>query len=235
VNDVSVEQVVFQVVITIIPLILAIAVHEWAHVAMARFLGDRTGEQEGRLTLNPLAHADPVWTVAVPTYMVIAQSLGYGVPFFGAGKPAPYNPVRLDRRFFGKRIQMRTGELLVAAAGPASNVVLALVTVGVVAACLAAGVDASDPRSVVPLLLRFVWLNVSLAVFNMIPVPPLDGSKVLMSLLPRSAAAKYEAIGDQLKWGLLLLVLVAGSIVLLPFEIVKIAIYGALVSIVFPG
>lgn len=216
--------VVFNVVTTIVPLILAIAVHEWAHVAMARFLGDRTGENMGRLTLNPLAHADPIWTVALPTYFVIMQTLaagsGMAVPFFGAGKPAPYNPLRFDRTFRGKRITMRTGEMLVAAAGPFSNIVLA-VAFTAIASALYHGADEGfgDPRSITMLAFKFAVLNVGLAIFNMIPIPPLDGSKVLMSLLPRAAAETYERIASQLSWLLLILLFMGGaSFILRPIQ-----------------
>jgi Zn-dependent protease len=214
---VDAQVVIFNVVTTIIPLILAIAVHEWAHVAMARFLGDRTGEEQGRLTLNPLAHIDPIWTVALPTFFVVMQTAasaagGMAVPFFGAGKPAPYNPVRLDRKFGGKRISMRMGELLVAAAGPASNVVLAVLFTAVASLLYHfAGQGFGDPRSLTLLVFKFVVLNVGLAIFNLIPIPPLDGSKVLMSLLPRGAAASYERIATQLSWILLLVLFMGGA------------------------
>lgn len=230
------QVVIFNVTTTIIPLILAIAVHEWAHVAMARFLGDRTGEEQGRLTLNPLAHIDPIWTVALPTYFVVMQTLAQGsgiaVPFFGAGKPAPYNPVRLDRKFRGKRISMRMGELLVAAAGPASNVALAVLFTAVASLLYHfAGQGFSDPRSLALLAFKFVVLNVGLAIFNLIPIPPLDGSKIVMSLLPRDAAAAYERIGTQLSWVLLIVLFMGGaSFIMRP---VQSAVISALLAVFF--
>ena len=211
--DFPVELVIFNVVTTIVPLILAIAVHEYAHIAMARFLGDTTGEAQGRFTLNPLAHVDPVWTFVVPVFFVVTQTLAgnrFAVPFFGAGKPAPYNPVRLDRKFGGKRIAMRTGELLVAIAGPASNLVLAVLSTALLFVLMRAGTDLSEPRSLGVLVYKFITLNLGLMLFNLLPVPPLDGSKVLMSLLPRPLAARYEAVGTQLSL-LLMFVLVMGG------------------------
>lgn len=210
-----VERLIFNEVTILIPLILAIAVHEYAHVAMARFLGDSSGEAMGRLTLNPIAHIDPIWTVLVPAYFVYAQTMVgnlFAVPFFGAGKPAPYNPVKLDRKFFGKRLSMRTGSLLVALAGPMSNVVLfvlsavllwGLVNVG--------GFPLNDPKSPAVLVFRFALLNTGLAIFNMIPIPPLDGSKVLMGLLPRRIADQYEEIAGKLSWVLLILLFIGGA------------------------
>lgn len=220
-ND-FIQRLIFNEVTTLVPLILAIAVHEYAHVAMARLLGDRTGEQHGRLTLNPLAHTDPIWTVALPAFFVFIQTqagAGVAVPFFGAGRPAPYNPVRFDRTFGGKRISMRMGELLVAAAGPASNVLLALLSTGIMMALIALGHPLGAERSLSTLVFGFVLMNTGLAVFNMIPVPPLDGSKVVMSLLPRGLAAGYERVGAQLSWLFLIVLFMGGArFVLTPFQ-----------------
>jgi Zn-dependent protease len=233
-GDDVVGRIVFNVVTTVGPLILAIAVHEWAHVAMARFLGDPTGESRGRLTLNPLAHTDPLWTVLVPTYFVVMGTLGgsaFPVPYFGAGKPAPYNPARLSRLFGGKRISMGTGELLVAAAGPLSNLALALLTTVVLALLLRAGhpLDGSDPRSLSILAFKFIVLNVGLLIFNLIPIPPLDGSKIVFNLLPRTAAQRYIDICSRLSGVLLIVVFVAGGTVLAPVQRV---VVGALLQIV---
>jgi Zn-dependent protease len=209
------EQIIFNVVTTVGLLVLAIAVHEWAHVAMARFLGDTTGEQMGRFTLNPLAHADPIWTILLPAYFVIAQTVAgsaFPVPFFGAGKPAPYTPIRLTRTFSGKRIRLRTAELLVAAAGPASNLVLAAVTMVVVIALIHAGQPlGGDPRSLSLLAFKFAVLNIGLFSFNLIPIPPLDGSKVVFNLLPAGLAQRYEAVVDRLSWVLMVLLIAGGA------------------------
>jgi Zn-dependent protease len=217
------EQIIFNVVTTVGLLILAIGVHEWAHVAMARFLGDTTGEQMGRFTLNPLAHADPIWTIALPTYFVVAQTLAgsaFPVPFFGAGRPAPYTPSRLTRAFSGKRIHLRTAEMLVAAAGPVSNLVLAVVTTGVVIVLIHLGQPlGGDPRSLSLLAFKFAVLNVGLFLFNLIPIPPLDGSKVVFNLLPTRLAQQYEAIVDRLSWVLMLALFMGGArLILAPIQ-----------------
>jgi Zn-dependent protease len=198
-------KVIFNVVLMVGPLILAIAVHEWAHVAMARFLGDDLGTREGRFTLNPIAHIDPIWTLALPIFLVVMSTAagGAGIPFFAAGKPAPYNPNRLDRQFGGKRISLRTAEMLVAAAGPFSNLVLAILCVGILAVLKATGIGLTGQVSPAWLLVMFIQLNVALMVFNLIPIPPLDGSKVLMSLLPRDKAARYEEVATSMSWILL--------------------------------
>ena len=227
--DPTLQLVVFQVVTTVLPLVLCIAVHEWAHVAMARFLGDDTGERQGRLTLNPLAHADPIWTVLVPTYFVVVQSLAgnaFAAPFFGAGRPAPYAPMKLDRRFFGKRVTMRTGEMLVAIAGPLSNVALAAIATVLLWVAVQAGQGFSDPRSIAMLLFRFVLMNTGLAIFNLIPIPPLDGSKVLASLLPREAARAYEDFAQRVSWMLFVVVIFGAGWFLSPVQ-------GAVARLVF--
>ncbi len=221
--------IVANVAVGVIMLIMAIGVHEWAHVAMARFLGDPTGEREGRLTLNPLVHIDPVWTVALPTFFMIMQATSpFAVPFFGAGKPAPYNPIRLDRRFNGKRISMATGELLVALAGPVSNLVLAVLSTGLLVVLMRAGQPLlTEDQSLATLAFRFVVLNLGLLLFNLIPVPPLDGSKVLFNLLPRPWALKYEAVCAPLSWLLL------GALVLGGARFLLAPIQGVLINAVF--
>jgi Zn-dependent protease len=196
---------VLRLVTTLIPLILAISVHEFAHIAMARWLGDDLGTRLGRYTLNPIAHVDPFWTLLLPAILVLQGGMG----FFAAGKPAPYNPASLDRHIRGKRVTLRTAELLVAIAGPLSNVALALVTGAVVVILHYAGVDVYDRASPVRLLLDFFALNLALFAFNLIPVPPLDGSKVLFGLLPHDAARKYDEIATKLSW-----VLFIGAILL---------------------
>jgi Zn-dependent protease len=218
-----VEQIIFNVVTTVGLLILAIAVHEWAHVAMAHFLGDPTGERMGRLTLNPLAHADPIWTVALPAYFVVMQTLAgsaFPVPFFGAGKPAPYTPVKLTRAFGGQRIRLRTAEMLVAIAGPLSNLALAVITTGVVIGLIHLGQPLwGDPRSLSLLAFKFAVLNIGLLLFNLIPIPPLDGSKVVFNLLPHELALRYEAVVEKLSWVLMLLLVMGGArLILAPIQ-----------------
>ncbi len=210
------EQLLLALVVTLIPLILAITVHEFAHIAMARWLGDDLGTRMGRYNLNPISHIDPVWTIALPAILVVMSAGSGALPFFAAGKPAPYNPVRLDRRIRGKRITLRTGELLVAIAGPLSNLAMALVCTLILAVAVRVGVNIGDPYSPVALLHQFIVLNLALFVFNLIPIPPLDGSKVIMSLLPRAAADKFEQVATRLSWGLLAFVILAGGIFIRP-------------------
>jgi Zn-dependent protease len=150
----------------LVPLILSLSVHEWAHAYSAHRLGDDTAARMGRLTLNPLVHIDPFGTVLLPLM---------GVPF-GWAKPVPVNPARFTRKF-----NMRTGMMITAAAGPFSNLVLAFVCVLVMG--LMQRFDLHNDAVEVLLAMGF-RLNVALALFNMLPIPPLDGSRVAEGVMP---------------------------------------------------
>jgi Zn-dependent protease len=153
-----------------IVLIVSLSVHEAAHAWMADRLGDPTARHQGRLTLNPLSHIDWIGTVLFPLIAIYS-----GFPLIGWAKPVPVNwaNLRSPRRDFA----------VVALAGPVSNLVLA--AVGILLFAVLAGAAGGDGRSV---LFNFIYLNVFLAVFNMLPVPPLDGGNVLAGLVPESAA-----------------------------------------------
>ena len=154
----------------LIPMVLSLSVHEWAHAWSAYRLGDDTAARQGRLTLNPLVHIDVFGTLLLPLL---------GVPF-GWAKPVPGNPAR-----FRRGVTMSTGMAITAAAGPLSNLVLALVCavgLGVMLRIHPETVMGSDPAW--ELLSYGLMLNVSLAVFNLLPVPPLDGSRILERFVP---------------------------------------------------
>ena len=165
-------------VMLIIPLILSLTVHEWAHASSAYLLGDDTASRQGRLTLDPLVHIDPVGTLLLPLL---------GVPF-GWAKPVPVNPAR-----FTRKISMAKGLLLTAAAGPASNVLLAFICIVLLAVLLRTVPEWLIGNPAIFLLLRYgLLLNISLAVFNMLPIPPLDGSRVAEGLLPQRWRSVWE-------------------------------------------
>lgn len=183
--------------IFVLCLVVATAFHEFAHAFVADRLGDPTPAREGRVTLNPLAHADPVGTLALP---VMAGLLH--LPVFGWGRPVMTQP-----RFYTRRFSMRAGMAMVSFAGPLANLLQAVVTLGVIKLLLVAGVDRPGLLDV---LVTFFMLNVTLAFFNLLPVHPLDGGKILAWMLP----ARFEHIDDMLSrygWTILLaLMLIPG-------------------------
>lgn len=167
-------------------LVVSVVIHEVAHGFAANWLGDPTAKLEGRLTLNPVSHIDPMGSVILPAILALSSS-----PFlFGWAKPVPYNPYNLQRGG-------RWAEAIVAGAGPAANVLIALLF-GII---IRLGVI---PAEVMSLAVSIVFLNILLAVFNLIPIPPLDGSKILPQLLPYNMAVAYERFRAMLEHNLFL-------------------------------
>ena len=166
-----------------IVLIVSLSVHEAAHAWMADRLGDPTARQLGRLTLNPLSHIDWIGTVLFPLVAIYS-----GLPLIGWAKPVPvnWNNLRSPRRDFA----------VVALAGPVSNVLLALGAVVVLLGLVFAARNGTDflPMVSLSLVERFIYLNVFLAFFNMLPVPPLDGGNVLAGFVPESMARLIDSV-----------------------------------------
>lgn len=159
-------------------LFFAVVVHEYAHGWVAYKLGDPTAKLAGRLTLNPVMHVDPVGTIFLPGVLIVLRLLGLNTFLFGWAKPIPVNFSRLNNP--------RRDMMLVGLAGPAVNVVLA-----VVASQLTRFPMSLDAYKFVE---AAVFINLLLATFNMIPVPPLDGSRLVMGLLPRQLAVPYSQL-----------------------------------------
>lgn len=160
----------------IVALVLSVVIHEMAHGYAANWLGDPTARLQGRLSANPLVHLDPLMSVILPGLLVLS-----GSPFlFGAAKPVPYNPYNFTNQ--------KWGEAIVAAAGPAANIFIAIVFAVLVRS--ADLLQLSD--TFLTLAVQIIILNIFLAFFNLVPIPPLDGSKILPKLLPYSLATKYE-------------------------------------------
>jgi Zn-dependent protease len=190
----------YDVSVWVLPLVFAITFHEAAHGFVAHRLGDNTAYELGRVSFNPLRHIDPFGTVVLPGILLLSHS-----PFlFGYAKPVPVN--------FRALRNPRIGMVLVARAGPATNIVLAL------AAALAfhflAFVPASAAQWIADNLKNALVINVVLAIFNMLPIPPLDGGRVAVGLLPRFLAAplaRLEPFGMLILIGMLILLPLAGS------------------------
>lgn len=177
-----------------IVLVLSLTVHEFFHAWTAHRLGDDTAARMGRLTLNPLPHLDLFGTVILP---LMNAPIGWA-------KPVPVNPAN-----FRRDVRMSTGDILVSIAGPLSNLGLALLA-GIIYGMLLRWAPGIVERGTAPraLLIRLVMLNVGLAIFNIIPVPPLDGSHVLGTLVPdrhRDVWAQFARIAPVLLFGVVLL------------------------------
>ena len=163
------------VVVVVAVLIMSVILHELSHGVVAARLGDPTARLAGRLSLNPLKHLDPVGSVLLPAMLVLS-----GVPFiFGWAKPVPYDP-----RYFRSP---RQGAALVGAAGPAMNLGIATA----VGLALRAGLLNEAGPLLINVIVYVVHINLVLAVFNLIPIPPLDGSKLLYPLLPLPVLRAY--------------------------------------------
>jgi len=162
----------------IVALIFSIVLHEMAHGYAANWLGDPTARLAGRLSPNPLVHIDPIGSVLIPALLLLSNA-GFLV---GWAKPVPYNPYNLKNQ--------KWGEAIVAAAGPATNILIAAIFSVLIRSHEMFGL--SD--SFVSLAGYIVFINILLAFFNMIPVPPLDGSKILGAVLPYGAAIRYREL-----------------------------------------
>ncbi len=166
-----------------IPVILAITLHEAAHGLVAARLGDPTAQLQGRVTLNPLRHVDPIGTLLVPALILFASKALGGGMLFGWAKPVPVVPANLrsPRRDMG----------FVAAAGPAANLAMALGWGLALKLMLLFGSDGEFfPR----MAIAGIFVNLALAVINLVPVPPLDGGRILGSLLPAPLAASFARL-----------------------------------------
>jgi Zn-dependent protease len=181
----------------LICLLIGLTLHEMMHAFVGLKLGDTTAHEEGRVSLNPLRHIDPFATVLLPIITLVL----FHAPILAA-KPVPFNPERVKWDEFGAA--------LIAIAGPLTNLVLAAIG-GLLAHVFAANVDVFNFLSV------FVFLNVGLFVFNMVPIPPLDGSRVLFAFAPEALQrimAELEQFGIFIVFGLVLLVPAFGQILI---------------------
>ena len=199
-------------IFTIVILIISVIIHEVAHGYAANSLGDPTAKLAGRLSLNPVRHVDPVGSILVPAILVLTNSAF----LFGWAKPVPYNPYNLKNQ--------RWGEAIVGVAGVATNLVLAVLFALVARLAWSAGMT-----DVAMLSAIVVSVNLSLGLFNLLPIPPLDGFTVLRGILPYKLSLGFRDIEEKIQRGGILS-LVA---ILFLFSYFLSAPFGALVSFVF--
>ena len=192
--------VILRVAIWAVPVLFSIVVHEVSHGWVAHRLGDDTAKRMGRLTLNPLPHIDLVGTAILPVIMIIM-----GGPVFGWAKPVPFNPYN-----FNRNVNIKNGTMWVALAGPGSNLIMAFISAFIFVGALKflTGLPPIISVSIIKLAEVLVYINIFLASLNLIPIPPLDGSKILMRFLP----AKYDEHFIKLeRYGFLILMLLLAT------------------------
>ncbi|MFL6254475.1 MAG: site-2 protease family protein [Pyrinomonadaceae bacterium] len=203
-------ELVGQLIIYIVVLLLAISAHEAAHAWMSRKFGDDTAYLLGRVTLNPIAHIDPIGTLLIPIASFIFAAVGgplAGIPLIGWGKPTPVNPLRWRNKDMAN--------VMVSIAGILANLtifLIALVVFKVVqytGLLTDGGALAAVREPVVTLLFFALSMNLGLAIFNLLPIPPLDGSKVLYTFLPESAAPTIELM-ERFSFIILIIVIKTG-------------------------
>lgn len=174
---------ILTIIMQIAVLVFAVVVHEVSHGYVSYLLGDPTAKEQGRLTFNPVSHLDPFMSVILPAFLIFS-----GSPFvIGGAKPVPVNPLFYKNH---KRDLM-----LVSVAGPGSNFLLATLAIGLLAIAVRVPfINMQNMQGLFLFIKYMIIINVILGIFNLIPVPPLDGSKILMAFLPEDLAYKYESI-----------------------------------------
>lgn len=197
-----------------LPVLLAITLHEAAHGYVARMFGDRTAERAGRISLNPLRHIDPVGTVLVPGAILLLSALGGGGFLFGWAKPVPVN--------FGNLRRPKQHMIWVAAAGPGVNLLMAVAWA--IALRVFAGLGLDEPFFL-EMARAGVFVNIGLMALNLLPIPPLDGGRIMTGILPTRMAVRYAGLE---RWGMVIVLALMAtntlSLFLQPFYRVGMAV-----------
>ena len=198
-----------KIIVWALPVLLAITLHEVAHGWMARYLGDSTAAKLGRLSLNPIKHIDLIGTILVPAIMLLLP----GSFLFGWAKPVPVNVSQLG--------SPKRDMAIVAVAGPLSNLVMALLWALIIKICISGGEVSNFQQTLILMGLAGMLINLILMVLNMIPLPPLDGGRVLAGILPDNLSVK---LGSLERYGLIIIVAllvsgILGTIIATPMSL----------------
>jgi Zn-dependent protease len=194
-GDIYIADLIGNLVIYMVVLLLAVSAHEAAHAWMSYKYGDDTAYQLGRVTLNPVKHTDPIGTLLLPILSFIFGAVGGAlgsIPLIGWGKPTPVNP--------RKWTKYKQANVMVSIAGILANLLIAVISFTIFKLLLGYGVFTFENlqegfgKIMATLFLNLIFLNVSLAIFNLLPFPPLDGSKVLSTFLPASFQPVFEML-----------------------------------------
>lgn len=211
-GDIDIANLVSHLVIYMVVLLLAISAHEAGHAWMSYKFGDDTAFMLGRVTLNPVKHTDPIGTLLIPILAFLFGAMGgalASVPLMGWGIPTPVNP--------RKWTNYKTANVMVSIAGIGANLIIAIVSFAIFKTLLETGainagnVESGLMRPVIILFRYMIMLNISLAIFNLLPFPPLDGSKVLSTFLPESFQPVFQLL-EQYGFLILLLLIYMGLI-----------------------
>ncbi len=209
--------------IYMVVLLFAISAHEAAHAWMSNRFGDDTARLLGRITLNPTAHIDPIGTLLIPIVGFLLGSMGgqaARIPLIGWGKPTPVNPLRWRNKDLAN--------VMVSIAGILANLIIAICAFIILKVMLMTDAFRSIPPSVAEpvflILERFLFMNVSLAIFNLLPFPPLDGSKILETFLPASAQPLLEMM-EQFGFIILMILIYVGLFDLIMIPVVRFISY----------
>lgn len=220
----DIERIIFLIAAGAIPVLFAITLHEVAHGWVANKLGDSTSKMLGRLTINPIKHIDPIGTVALPIGMVVMSLATTGTPMaFGWAKPIPVNTRNLK--------QPRRDMAIVAIAGPLSNLIMAVFWTLVMIISMNVISDENIGRGFYTMAQIGVVFNLILMVLNLLPLPPLDGGRVLAGLVPRPMAAMLDRI-EPYGFIILITLLFLGALDQIIGPVIA-ALYGMLMGFVF--
>lgn len=182
-------------------ILFSMTLHEAMHAFVGYWLGDDTAKRQGRLTLNPIKHIDPFLTILLPVMLALIP----GAPIFGGARPVPFNPDRVRGDEWGAA--------LIAIAGPLTNLLIAFVIFGVGAVTGIISAEGVQANLVGQIVITGIYVNIGFFVFNMLPIPPLDGSRVIYALAPEFVRRGMEAIERMGVLVIFVLVMLAGSII----------------------